>query len=112
MRLQEVGDLNFLDVGLIINLFKTFHYRNSFPDHLKKIDFISLSNELFEWPVVGDDYLKYREMLPDILEYAWSWDAVYQEGEDRIYNYLDCGVDGIITKSPQLVKTCIQKFRK
>lgn len=110
--LQEVGSFDFLDVGLIINLFKTFRYRNRFPDNLKKIDFISLSNELFEWLMVGEDYLRYRKMLPNVLEYAWSWDAVYQENEGRIRHYLDCGVDGIITIKPQLVKTCTQTFCK
>ena len=62
--------------------------------------------------MVGEDYLRYREMLPDVLEYAWSWDAVYQENEGRIRHYLDCGVDGIITKKPQLVKACTQTFHK
>ena len=70
--------------------------------------FVSLSNELFEWPIVGEDYQMYRNMLNGIKQYAWSWDAVYEETEKRISNYILKGVDGIITSKPELVRKLVK----
>lgn len=89
---------------MIINLFKTFSYRKGFPDQYKEVSFLALSNELFEWPIVGEDYQIYRKQLPSVRQYAWSWDAIYQETEERILNYIAKGVDGIATSNPTLVK--------
>ena len=108
LKLQEQGEISFLDLGLIINLFKTFKYRRHFPDEYQNIKFVALSNELFEWPLVGQDYQIYREQLPQVKQYAWSWDAVYQETENRISNYINKGVDGIATSKPALVKKLIK----
>ena len=108
LKMQENGELNFIDIGLVINLFKTFKYRKQFPKELENIKFVSLSNELFEWPIVGEDYQMYRNMLNGIKQYAWSWDAVYEETEKRISNYILKGVDGIITSKPELVRKLVK----
>ena len=110
LKLQENGEISFLDLGLIINLFKTFKYRYYFPNQYQNIKFIALSNELFEWPLVGKDYQIYRKQLPEVRQYAWSWEAVYHETEARILNYLDKGVDEIATSNPMLVKKLIKSF--
>ena len=53
---------------------------------------------------MGEDYQIYRKQLPSVRQYAWSWDAIYQETEERILNYIAKGVDGIATSNPTLVK--------
>ncbi len=108
LDLKKQGVLEFIDYGLIINLFKTFSYRKHFPEQYKEVSFLALSNELYEWPIVGGDYQIYREQLPSAKQYAWSWDAVYEETEERILNYIFKGVDGIGTSNPTLVKKLIK----
>lgn len=101
-----------IEIGLIINFFKTFNYRKKDITKLKDIDFISLSSELFEFPIVGKDYLIYRKLFSHAKEYAWTWDAVYKDREKRIKNYIECGADGIITLNPQLVKRIIKDSKR
>ena len=108
LDLKKQGVLEFIDYGLIINLFKTFSYRKHFSEQYKEVSFLALSNELYEWPIVGGDYQIYREQLPSAKQYAWSWDAVYEETEERILNYIFKGVDGIGTSNPTLVKKLIK----
>ena len=108
LNLKKQGVLEFIDYGLIINLFKTFSYRKHFSEQYKEVSFLALSNELYEWPIVGGDYQIYREQLPSAKQYAWSWDAVYEETEERILNYIFKGVDGIGTSNPTLVKKLIK----
>ena len=108
LELQRKGELSFVQYGLIINLFKTFLFRKHFSQEYRNIQFIALSNELFEWPIVGGDYKIYREVFPQVREYAWSWDAVYKETEKRILNYITKGVDGIATSNPTLVKKLVK----
>ena len=108
LNLKKQSVLDFIDYGLIINLFKTFIYRKEFPKQYKDISFVALSNELFEWPIVGKDYQYYREQLPHARQYAWSWDAVYEETEERISNYIVKGVDGIATSNPAFVKKLVK----
>lgn len=101
-----------IEIGLIVNSFKTFNYRNKDITKLKTIDFISLSSGLFELPIVGKDYLIYRDLFPHAKQYAWTWDALYKESEKRIDNYVRCMEDGIITLNPQLVKKVIRNNKR
>ena len=102
---KETGVLNDVEIGLIINLFKTFNYRNKQDlGGLTNVDFVSLSSELYEWPIVGEDYKTYRKMLPEAKQYAWTWAPPYTEKDSRIENYSACGVDGIITNDPAKVR--------
>jgi len=97
-------DLSYLDIGLIINLFTTFKYRKGNIGGLEKVDFISLSSELWEKGIVQDDYKCYRELFPNVREYAWTWEALYSENEERLKNYMAKGADGIITSDVALVR--------
>lgn len=108
LQLQKKGEINFMELGLVINLFTTFKYRSHFPNHLKGIQFISLANELFEFPIVGQDYQKYRELLTHVRQYAWSTNNIFDETEERIRNYIAKGVDGIVTSYPAMVKRLIK----
>lgn len=108
LRFKEMGFLKKVSLGLIINLFKTFNYRYKLVPELLKIDFVALSNELFEWPIVGNDWQVYRHTLPNVKQYAWSWDALYEETEKRLENYITKGVDGIITSKPELVRKLVK----
>lgn len=102
LKLRE--EIPGVDIGLIINLFKTFYYRNGSIKRLEQIDFLSLSSELWEWKNVGEDYKRYRELFPNSKLYAWTWDALYHESGDRIKNYINKQADGIITTEPALVR--------
>lgn len=97
-----------ISIGLVVNLFKTFIYRKGNILGLEKIDFLSLSSELWESSLVGEDYKIYRELFPRALEYAWTWDSVYTENEIRIKNYINKKADGIITSDVPLVRTLIK----
>lgn len=97
-------DLSYLDIGLIINFFTTFKYRKGNISGLEKLDFVSLSSELWENSKVGDDYHRYRELFPNVREYAWTWERIYQENDTRIKNYMAKGADGIITSDTSLVR--------
>ena len=97
-------DLSYLDIGLIINFFTTFKYRKGNISGLEKLDFVSLSSELWENSIVGDDYNRYRELFPSVREYAWTWERIYQENDTRIKNYMAKGADGIITSDTSLVR--------
>ena len=108
LSLKKIGLFTEVEIGLIINLFKTFHYRNGMTN-FNDLDFVSLSSELFEWPIVGNDYQSYRNMLPDTKQYAWTWAPPYTEKEERLINYIDSGVDGIITNDPIKVKKLLNK---
>lgn len=109
LELQKNEELASIKLGLIINLFKTFKYRKCFPKECRDVSFVALSNELFEWPIVNGDYQIYREILPHVKEYAWSWDALYKETSRRIENYIVKGVDGIATSNPFLVRELLRK---
>lgn len=109
LELQKSKELESIELGLIINLFKSFKYRKCFPKECRDISFVALSNELFEWPMVGNDYQLYRKILPHVKEYAWSWDALYKETPRRIENYIAKEVDGIITSKPFLVRELLKK---
>lgn len=76
---------------------------------LRELDFLALSSELWEWPLVGSDYKLYRYLFSNVKQYAWSWYAVYSETKQRINNYIIKGADGIETKEPQLVRTLLKK---
>lgn len=108
LSFKKLGMFTETEIGLIINLFKTFKYRNGI-DELSKLDFVSLSSELFEWPIVGDDYQTYRDFLPEAKQYAWTWAPPYTEKDNRIVNYIESGVDGIITNDPVKVKRLLNK---
>lgn len=110
LLLKYRSDLPCADIGLIINLFKTFRYRNGNINGLENLDFVSLASELWEWNKVGEDYKRYRELFPHALEYAWTWDSVYSENEIRIKNYMVKKADGIITREPAFVRSLKQKI--
>lgn len=96
--------------GLIINIFKTFLYNKHNIEKYNGIDFLALSSELFEWSIFKDAHLKYRELFPDAKQYAWTWDALYKENEERLNNFVNKNVDGIITSNPLLVKGLAKKL--
>ncbi len=104
MLLSYREEISYMDIGLIINLFTTFKYRKGNISGLEKLDFISLSSELWENSIVGDDYNRYRELFPSVREYAWTWERIYQENDTRIKNYMAKGADGIITSDTSLVR--------
>ena len=62
-----------------------------------------LASELYEWPIVGEDYKLYRDLFLNSKQYAWTWDLVYKETDKRLNNYIDKKVDGIITLAPELI---------
>lgn len=101
--LQNKENLKNVEIGLIINLFKTFNYRKGNIEGLENVDFVSLASELYEWPVVGEDYKLYRDLFLNSKQYAWTWDLVYKEIDKRLNNYIDKKVDGIITLAPELI---------
>lgn len=105
MLLSYREEISYMNIGLIINLFTTFRYRKGNISGLEKIDFVSLSSELWEKDNLWDDYKRYRELLPDAREYAWTWEKIYQENDNRIKNYMAKGANGIITSDPSLVRT-------
>lgn len=99
-----------VEIGLIINLFKTFSLRNGEgKDKFKNVDFLSLSSELYEWPFVGNDYLRYDDLYSNAKQYAWTWSPPYHEHDQRIENYIASGVDGIITNNPAHVKKLVME---
>ncbi len=102
--LDNKKELFNIEIGLIINLFKTFLYRNNSLEEWKNLDFIALSSELFEWPFVGKDFELYRKNIPKAKQYAWTWDLVYKEHKKRLENYINNNVDGIITLSQDIKK--------
>ena len=108
LSMKKLGLFTDVEVGLIINLFKTFRYRKGI-NELNKLDFVSLSSELFEWPIVGEDYQTYRSLFPESKQYAWTWAPPYSEKDKRILNYMDCGADGIITNDPGKVKKLLNR---
>ena len=106
---QKNHELDYAELGLIVNLFKDIKYRVDFPWECKDISFVSIFNELLEWPIVGSSYQFYRDLLPNVRKYAWSWDAIYTETEKRIHNYISSGVEGIITAKPELVRKLMKR---
>lgn len=104
MFLAYKEEISYMDIGLIINLFTTYRYRKGKIEGLEKVDFVSLSSELWEKDKVQDDYKRYRELFPNAREYAWTWEKIYQENDTRIKNYMAKGADGIITSDPALVR--------
>lgn len=106
--LKHKDSLNDIQIGLIINLFKTLLYRKGKADGLEGIDFLSLSSELWEKGKFKDDYKLYRELFPSALEYAWTWETIYREDERRINGYIGKGANGIITSNPTLVRSLIK----
>lgn len=107
MLLENRCNFNNIEIGLIINFFKTFIYRNGNVGILQDSDFISLSSELYEYPIVGKDNMLYREIFKRAKIYAWAWDFLYKENESRTLKYIENNADGIITGDPLLVKKLI-----
>ena len=101
-------EVPFVNIGLVVNLFKTFIYRKGNIFGLENLDFLSLSSELWEWPLVGEDYLVYRRLFPKASLYAWTWDSVYSENESRMRNFISKNADGIITADIPLVRKLIK----
>lgn len=103
MFLSYQEEISYMDIGLIINLFTTYRYRNGRIGGLEKVDFVSLSSELWE-NKSKDGYKRYRKLFPSAREYAWTWEKIYQENDMRIKNYMAKGADGIITSDTPLVR--------
>lgn len=102
--LNKKDKISNVDVGIVINFFKSYGYNLSDLKDFKDVDFISLSSEHFENNIMKKNYKYYRDIFPNASQYAWIWSPPYIETNKRYEKYISCGVDGIITNYPEKVK--------